>query len=105
METHARYARIGRFTVAGGAGAFLFVYWLRGTGGLERTVYRIRFEGPVSGLVPGSPVLFNGIRVGQVTRVSLDQDSPNRTIVFAVIDGAAPVRADSKVDVETQGLL
>jgi phospholipid/cholesterol/gamma-HCH transport system substrate-binding protein len=105
METHARYARIGIFSLAVIAAAFVFVYWLRGIGGLERTIYRIRFEGPVSGLVSGSPVLFNGIRVGEVTRVSLDRNDPNRTTVFASIDNAAPVRADTKVDVETQGLL
>ncbi len=105
METHARYARMGMFTLAVIAAAFLFVYWLRGMGGLERSVYRIRFAGPVSGLVSGSPVLFNGIRVGEVTGVSLDRNDPSRTTVFASIDGAAPVRADTKVDVETQGLL
>jgi phospholipid/cholesterol/gamma-HCH transport system substrate-binding protein len=105
METHARYARIGIFSLAVIAAAFVFVYWLRGIGGLERTVYRIRFEGPVSGVVSGSPVLFNGIRVGEVTGVSLDRNDPNRTTVFASVDDAAPVRADTKVDVETQGLL
>ena len=105
METHARYARIGIFSLAVIAAAFVFVYWLRGIGGLERTVYRIRFDGPVSGLVSGSPVLFNGIRVGEVTGVGLDRNDPNRTTVFVSVDDAAPVRADTKVDVETQGLL
>jgi phospholipid/cholesterol/gamma-HCH transport system substrate-binding protein len=105
METHARHARIGMFTLAVIAAAFGFVYWLRGTGGLERSVYRIHFDGPVSGLGSGSPVLFNGIRVGEVTGVGLDRNNPNRTTVFVSIDDAAPVRADTKVDVETQGLL
>ena len=38
METHARYARIGVFTLAVILGAFAFVYWLRGMGGQERGV-------------------------------------------------------------------
>jgi phospholipid/cholesterol/gamma-HCH transport system substrate-binding protein len=105
METHARYATIGMFSLAVLAAFFVFVYWLRDMGGLERSVVRIRFEGPVSGLVSGSPVLFNGVQVGEVTRVSLDPNDPKHTTVLASIAAAAPVRADSKVDVETQGFL
>ena len=105
METHARYATIGAFTLAVIASAFLFAYWLRGMGGQERAEYRIRFEGPVSGIVVGSPVLFNGIRIGEVTGVRFDEDDPNRTLVVASVVRTAPVRVDSKADVETQGLL
>jgi phospholipid/cholesterol/gamma-HCH transport system substrate-binding protein len=105
METYARHATIGAFVLAVIAAAFLFVYWLRGFGGAEQVEYRIRFEGPVAGLVVGSPVLFNGIRVGEVTGVRLEEDDPNRTTVFASIVRTAPVRVDSKADVETRGLL
>ena len=76
METHARYATIGMFALAVIAAALGFVYWLSGPGGLERAVYRIRFEGPVNGLLPGSPVLFNGVRIGEVT----DIDSTRMTL-------------------------
>jgi phospholipid/cholesterol/gamma-HCH transport system substrate-binding protein len=105
METHARYATIGLFSVAVIAGAFLFVYWIRGLGGVERVGYGIRFEGPVAGLVTGSPVLFNGVRVGEVTGVRLDDQDPNRTTVLASVTRTAPIRTDSRADVETQGLL
>jgi phospholipid/cholesterol/gamma-HCH transport system substrate-binding protein len=105
METHARYATIGLFSVAVIAGAFLFVYWMRGMGGVERVGYGIRFDGPVAGLVTGSPVLFNGVRVGEVTGVQLDDQDPNRTTVLASVARTAPVRTDSRADVETQGLL
>jgi phospholipid/cholesterol/gamma-HCH transport system substrate-binding protein len=105
METHARYATIGLFSLAVVVASFLFVYWLRGMGGLERAEYLIRFEGPVSGLVSGSPVLFNGVRVGAVTGVILDKNDPNRTSVLASVVRTAPVRTDSRVDVETRGFL
>ena len=90
METHARYATIGLFSVAVIAGAFLFVYWIRGLGGVERVGYGIRFEGPVAGLVTGSPVLFNGVRVGEVTGVRLDDQDPNRTTVLASVTRTRP---------------
>ena len=68
METRAPYALIGLFVLATIGAVFGFVYWLHNTGGLgERTVYRVRFENTVSGLLPAPRVLFNGIRVGEVT--------------------------------------
>ena len=68
METRAPYALIGLFVLAAIAAGFGFVYWLHNSGGLtERTVYRVRFENTVSGLLTGAAVLFNGIRVGEVT--------------------------------------
>jgi phospholipid/cholesterol/gamma-HCH transport system substrate-binding protein len=68
METRANYVLIGLFTLAVIAGAFGFVYWFNTIGGAgERATYRIVFDGSVSGLRTGASVLFNGIRVGEVT--------------------------------------
>ena len=73
MEIRARYVQMGAFTLAVIVAGFAFVYWLNNAGGLrERALYRVRFEGSVSGLLAGSAVLFNGIRVGEVTGLQLD---------------------------------
>jgi phospholipid/cholesterol/gamma-HCH transport system substrate-binding protein len=105
METKARYVRIGLFTLAVIVGGFLFVYWLHGAGGLRRlTAYQINFASPVSGLLKGSAVLFNGIRVGEVTEIRLHPDDPKRVTVMTAVDPATPVRADTHVEVEFQGL-
>jgi hypothetical protein len=54
-----------------------FVYSLNNTGGLsERVVYH-QFHNTLSGLRNGAAVLFNGIRVGEVTDLRLDADHPN----------------------------
>ena len=69
MENRARYILIGSFALAVLVAAFGFVYWIKNVGGFgQREVYDVRFEQPVSGLTPGANVLFNGIRVGTVTR-------------------------------------
>jgi phospholipid/cholesterol/gamma-HCH transport system substrate-binding protein len=105
METKARYVRIGLFTLAVIVAVFLFVYWLQGAGGLRRfATYQIRFDSPVSGLLKGSAVLFNGIRVGEVTEIRLHADDPKRVTVMAAIEPATPVRADTHVEIEFQGL-
>jgi phospholipid/cholesterol/gamma-HCH transport system substrate-binding protein len=105
METRARYVVIGLFTLGVIVAGFLFVYWLQSAGGLRRqAMYQIRFESPVSGLLKGSAVHFNGIRVGEVTELRLNADDPKQVTVTAAIDPGTPVRADTHVEIEFQGL-
>jgi phospholipid/cholesterol/gamma-HCH transport system substrate-binding protein len=105
MENRARYVAIGLFTLAVTAAGFAFVYWLQNIGGLgQRTFYQVRFEAPVSGLLKGSAVLFNGIRVGEVTEIGLTAQNPKQVTVMMAVDPATPVRADTRVEIEFQGL-
>lgn len=105
METRARYALIGLFMLAVIAASFGFVYWLENKGGFsQREVYQVRFEGSVSGLLVGSAVLFNGIRVGEVTNLTLDPAAPQQMIATIAVDLNTPIRTDTQVGLETQGL-
>ncbi len=106
METTAKYRLMGAFTLAACVGVFVFVYWLNHGGGLgERTVYQIRFAGPVPGLRPGAAVQFNGIRVGEVTDLRLNAAEPQQVMVSIAIESATPVRADTQVSLDFQGLM
>jgi phospholipid/cholesterol/gamma-HCH transport system substrate-binding protein len=105
METRAPYVLIGAFVVAAIVAIFGFVYWLNNTGGIgPRTTYRVQFQSSVPGLLVGAGVLFNGIRVGEVTGLALVPD--NSRFVNATISVASntPVRADTKVGLDFQGL-
>jgi phospholipid/cholesterol/gamma-HCH transport system substrate-binding protein len=105
METRARYALIGLFMLAVIAASFAFVYWLENKGGFaQRETYQIKFQGSVSGLLIGSAVLFNGIRVGEVTELGLNADAPQDVIATVAVVRGTPIRADTKVNIETQGL-
>lgn len=105
METRARYVQVGGFTLSVIVAAFVFVYWLNNATGLgARSVYILRFEGSVAGLIKGSTVLFNGVRVGEVTRLDLSAASPSQVLVTIAIDRATPVRADTLVSIDFQGL-
>src|SRR5215468_10346722 len=105
METRAPYTLIGFFVLTVVGGVFGFVYWLHNTGGLgERTVYRVRFENTVSGLLTGAPVLFNGIRVGEVTGLSLDPGNPRQVTATIAVVSTTPVRTDTQAGLEYQGL-
>jgi phospholipid/cholesterol/gamma-HCH transport system substrate-binding protein len=105
METRANYVLIGAFTLAVIAGAFGFVYWFHHVGGTgARAAYRVVFQGPISGLRTGAAVVFNGIRVGEVTELGIDPGNPKQAVAVMSIDAATPVRADTRVALDFQGL-
>jgi phospholipid/cholesterol/gamma-HCH transport system substrate-binding protein len=104
METRANYALIGAFTLAVIAAAFGFVLWFSGgekQGG--RTVYKIVFTGSVSGLSVGGSVLFNGVRVGEVTKIDLTPKDPSRVYALIGIDSRVPMHTDTKARLEYTG--
>jgi phospholipid/cholesterol/gamma-HCH transport system substrate-binding protein len=105
METRAPFVVVGAFVLAAIAAVFGFVYWLHNTGGLgPRMTYHVQFDGSVPGLLVGAAVLFNGIRVGEVTDLGLAPDSPRRVNATISVASTTPVRSDTKVGLEFQGL-
>jgi hypothetical protein len=117
METRANYIVTGAFTLAVIVGVFGFIFWFQNSsGGGERSGYRVVFAGSVSGLRTGSAVLFNGFRVGEVSRLGLDAHDPGKVVarplasawivrVFTAAKLSLP-RADSidcgRTDIETR---
>ncbi|MEZ5763997.1 MAG: MlaD family protein [Xanthobacteraceae bacterium] len=105
METRAPFVIVGAFVLAAIAAVFGFVYWLHNTGGVgPRTTYQVQFDGAVPGLLVGAAVLFNGIRVGEVTSIALAADHPRRVNTTIAVASDTPVRPDTKVGLEFQGL-
>lgn len=105
METRANYVVIGLFTLAVVVGVFGFVYWFQNIGGTgERAVYRVAFEGSVSGLRTGGSVLFNGIRVGEVTGLQLNPEKPQQVVATIAVDRSVAIRPDTQIGMEFQGL-
>lgn len=104
MEDRAKYALIGLFTFAVITAAFGFIYWLHSAStSAETRPYLIVFEGSVSGLRVGGPVLFNGIRVGEVTEMRLTE-KPSEVAAVISIAPSTPMRSDTIVTLEYAGL-
>ena len=82
MEDRAKYVLVGLFTFIVIVGAFGFVYWLharRQAPQRERLVPRDLLglgHRPDRGF--GAPVLFDGIRVGEVSDLRLHRQDPRR---------------------------
>jgi phospholipid/cholesterol/gamma-HCH transport system substrate-binding protein len=105
METKANYIVTGMFTLAVIVGAFGFIFWFQNSSGSgTRAEYRVVFDGSVSGLRTGAAVTFNGIRVGEVAQLGLDARDPRKVVALLMLDRTVPVRSDTKVGLQFQGL-
>lgn len=105
METKANYVLVGFFTVLAVLAAFGFVYWTAAIGDHgEMAPLRIRVSGSASGLARGSPVLFNGVNVGAVSRVYLDLDNPTVAIADAEVLRTTPITHSTRADIGLAGL-
>lgn len=103
METRANYALIGLFTLSVIFAAFVFVYWFSGANTANtRESYRIIFSGSVNGLSRGSLVLFNGIRVGEITSVELLPEDPRYVVAIASINRSTPIKKGTRAQLEFQ---
>jgi phospholipid/cholesterol/gamma-HCH transport system substrate-binding protein len=94
---------IGTTTLAliGAAFAGLLVYQkihgVRNQGPL-----RIVFNGSASGLRRGGTVIFDGVPAGQIRSIKLE--SPSKIVALVMIDNSAPIRKDTAVGIEFEGL-
>ena len=105
MERNAHYALVGLISLVLTIALVLFVMWLaRLQFAQQYDTYDVDFTGPVRGLSAGGEVYFNGIRVGEVTRLSLDAANPNRVVARVRITSDAPVRVDSYASLEPLGV-
>lgn len=105
METRANYVIVGIFTLIAIVAAFGFVYWTSAIGDRgELVTLRVRIPGSASGLARGSPVLFNGVRVGDVRRVYIDVLNPTVAIADAQIDRLTPITKSTQADISIAGL-
>ncbi len=106
METRANFILIGAFTLAAIVGAFAFIMWIAGYGASgDHRRYQVVFNGSVSGLSVGSSVLFNGLKVGEVTNLGFVKGNPSQVVADVdVTNPSAPINANTRAQLETQGL-
>ena len=105
METRAHHIIIGLFTLITAAAALMFALWL-GKSNLDSSYdnYEIIFHEAVTGLSNGSPVQFNGIKVGEVAQLRLDQADPSKVLVTVRVAASTPVRDNTTAKLSLAGV-
>jgi phospholipid/cholesterol/gamma-HCH transport system substrate-binding protein len=101
LETKANYLLNLLFTLFVVAGIVGFVHWISAGPVMgPRASYYIVFRGSVGGLTKGSEVLFNGMQVGEVASVRLDERDPKQVVATVSIDAGVPIGDDTFVGLE-----
>ena len=97
METKANYVLIGAFTLVIGVALLLFGLWAAKYSS-ERSwhEYQIVFREAVTGLSVGSPVQYNGIAVGSITKLSLAPNDPRQVVARIRVDASTPIKTDTR---------
>ena len=103
MKARASNLMIGTTTLAAITAAFVGLLGFRKIHSVQQQgPLRIVFEGSASGLHKGGSVNFDGVQVGEIK--SLKLDNPRKIVAFAMVDNSAPIRKDTIVGLEFQGL-
>lgn len=104
METRANYILIGAFTLASILGAFGFFLWLAKFEVTRQYAYYDVLFDNVSGLSAAGGVSFNGLPVGQVISLNLDDEDPSRVRVRIEVDANIPVTEDTIAQLQSLGV-
>ena len=104
METRANYVLIGAFTLAGILGAFGFFLWLaKFEINRQYAYYEVLFDN-VSGLSAAGGVSYNGLPVGQVISLQLDDNDPSKVRVRLEVDADIPVTSETVAQLQSLGV-
>lgn len=104
METRANYLLIGAFTLAGIIALFGFLLWLAKVNVDRQYAYYEVLFNDVAGLSTAGDVRYNGLPVGQVLSLALDEDDPSKVRVKIEVDADTPIKTDTIATLEGQGV-
>lgn len=105
MESKANYTVVGLTVLILFAGLLSATLWL--SVGFDRKrydIYTVYLPEPVSGLSDDSPVKFNGVKVGLVHKIELNQVDPQQVKVQLLIEEATPITTSTQATLITQGI-
>jgi len=100
------YAIVGAFVLVLGGALIAGVLWLASGGAWQRKydLYLAISDESVAGLSLSAPVKYNGVDVGKVREIRLDQDNPERVILLFAIERGTPIKEDTEAVLKIQGL-
>jgi phospholipid/cholesterol/gamma-HCH transport system substrate-binding protein len=105
METRANHVLIGAFTILISILAVLFALWAANYSSNKKwDQYEVVFSEAVTGLGNGGIVQYNGINVGEVTKLKLDPKDPRKVVARIRLEADTPVKIDTKAKLAFVGL-
>lgn len=105
MDNNANYTLVGAFVILLISASVLAIIWLSsGLSAVDYTHYLIYSEESVSGLSLDAPVEYNGVSVGEVKEITLDQANPHLVKVLMKIKRNTPVTQGTVAMLTSRGV-
>ena len=105
METSGKYVTVGAFVLAGMIALVAVIVWLSASApGQTFAYYQVFFTDSVSGLSKDTPVRYNGIDAGSISKLEFDAADPKRVIATLQLDPSLRLRVDSVASIQSVGL-
>lgn len=104
METNVNYAAVGLFVILLVTAITLGIIWLSSGFTFEQyKEYMIYMQESVSGLSLDSPVEYNGVTVGEIKSIELNQENPQLVEVLISIKKGTPITRGTVATLNTRG--
>jgi phospholipid/cholesterol/gamma-HCH transport system substrate-binding protein len=105
MDNNANYTLVGAFVITLIAAIVFAIIWLSsGLSAIDYKNYIIYSQESVSGLSIDAPVEYNGVKVGSVEKVTLDDNNPHLVKVTLKIDSTTPVSQGTVATLTSRGV-
>lgn len=105
METRAHHVLIGLFTLIAAGAAIFFAIWLSNTStSTDYKNYTVVFKQAVTGLSRGSAVQYSGIKIGDISSLSLDPEDPRRVLARIRVEAHIPIKEDTRARLQFTGI-
>lgn len=106
MERNANFILVGLFGIISILSLAGFAFWMEkyGIDDDQYDNYKTYIEESVSGLKTSSPVKLKGIEIGFVEDVIIDKNDPERIEVTFKVKKETPVKTDSFIVLNSQGI-
>lgn len=105
MESRVNYNAVGIMVLILTSGLIIASLWL--SIGFERKKYNyftVYTHEPVSGLSAESAVKYNGVLVGQVSKIELSKFNPQQTKITIAVEQGTPITTSTYATLITQGI-
>lgn len=105
MDTNVNYTVVGAFVIGLIASITFAIIWL--SSGLSSVPYKnyiMLSQESVSGLTVDAPVEYNGVNVGSVSNVTLDESNPHLVKVLIRIKASTPITQGTTAMLASRGV-
>ena len=104
MRNNKQYLIVGTFVLVGIAMIVGILLWFSASNRKAYDVYRITFSESIDGITTNSMVKYNGVVVGQVKAIELDNKDPRNIYVDINVNQGVTITTATYATIKAQGV-